>query len=150
MKEIIDRASALKAENFVVYPVNKKDKAELPEVAKSFHEAGFQIMATGSTYDMIIKEGIPAEKIKKFTEGRPNTLDIITNGKVHLIINSPIGKDSINDDSYLRKAAIKGRIPYITTMAAAKATAEGISYLKKYGNSEVKSLQELHAEIHDK
>ena len=74
----------------------------------------------------------------------------IGNGKVDLIINSPIGKDSVNDDSYLRKAAIKGRIPYMTTIAAAKATADGIAQLRAHGNSEVKSLQELHSEIHDK
>lgn len=119
-------------------------------MARSFHEAGFKIIATGSTYEKIIAEGIPAEKIKKLSEGRPNTLDIITNGKIDLIINSPAGKESVNDDSYLRKAAIKGRIPYMTTMAAAKATAEGIKYVQKHGNGEVKSLQELHSEIHDK
>ena len=67
-----------------------------------------------------------------------------------MIVNTPTGKDSVNDDSYLRKAAIKGKIPYMTTMAAAKATAEGIAQIKKHGNSEVKSLQELHSEIHDK
>ncbi len=134
----------------VLISVNKKDKAELPEIAKSFHEAGFKIIATGSTYDKIIAQGIPAEKIKKLSEGRPNTLDIITNGKVDLIVNSPAGKDSVTDDSYLRKAAIKGKIPYMTTMAAARATAEGIKYVQKHGNGKIKSLQELHSEIHDK
>ena len=73
-----------------------------------------------------------------------------TNGKIDLIINSPVGKDSVTDDSYLRKAAIKAKVPYMTTVAAAKATADGIHHLKKHGNSEVKSLQELHSEIHDK
>ena len=67
-----------------------------------------------------------------------------------MIINSPVGKDSVNDDSYLRKAAIKAKVPYMTTIAAAKASAEGIHYAKQHGNSEVKSLQELHSEIHDK
>ncbi len=142
--------SKLPLEGTVLISVNRKDKEELPEVAKLFHEAGFKIVATGGTYDNIVAAGVPAEKIKKLSEGRPNTLDIITNGKVDLIINSPVGQESVNDDSYLRKAAIKGKIPYMTTMAAAKATAEGITYLKKHGGSEVKSLQELHAEIHDK
>ncbi len=142
--------SKLPLEGTVLISVNNKDKAELPEIAKSFHEAGFKIIATGSTYNKIIEQGIPAEKIKKLSEGRPNTLDIITNGKVDLIINSPAGKDSVTDDSYLRKAAIKGKIPYMTTMAAARATAEGIKYVQKYGNGEIKSLQELHSEIHDK
>ena len=142
--------SKLPLEGTVLISVNNKDKAELPEIAKSFHEAGFKIIATGSTYEKIIAQGIPAEKIKKLSEGRPNTLDIITNGKVDLIVNSPAGKDSVTDDSYLRKAAIKGKIPYMTTMAAARATAEGIKYVQKHGNGEIKSLQELHSEIHDK
>ena len=142
--------SKLPLEGTVLISVNRKDKAEVVEVAQMFHDNGFKIVATGNTCDLITAAGIPAEKIKKLSEGRPNTLDIITNGKVDLIINSPIGKDSVNDDSYLRKAAIKGKIPYMTTIAAAKATAEGIAYLKKHGSSGVKSLQELHSEIHDK
>ena len=67
-----------------------------------------------------------------------------------IVINSPVGKDSVHDDSYLRKAAIKAKAAYITTVAAAKVTAEGIHYLKTHNSSEVKSLQELHSEIHEK
>ena len=142
--------SKLPTEGTVLISVNNKDKAEVVEVARAFHEVGFKIVATGNTHTLITESGIPADKIKKLSEGRPNTLDAITNGDYQLIINSPAGKESVNDDSYLRKAAIKGKIPYMTTMAAAKATAEGIRYIKANGNSEVKSLQELHAEIHDK
>ena len=142
--------SKLPLEGTVLISVNHKDKPELPEIAQSFHEAGFKILATGSTCRIICEMGIPAEKIKKLSEGRPNVLDYITNGKIDLIVNSPSEKESVTDDSYLRKAAIKGKIPYMTTMAAAKATAEGIKHIKKYGSSEVKSLQELHSEIHDK
>jgi carbamoyl-phosphate synthase large subunit len=75
---------------------------------------------------------------------------MITNGQIDLIINSPIGKDSVHDDSYLRKAAIKAKIPYITTIAAAQATAEGIQYVKEHGDETIKSLQELHASIREK
>ena len=75
---------------------------------------------------------------------------MITNGEIQLIINSPVGKDSVNDDSYLRKAAIKAKVPYMTTIAAAKATADGIHYVKSHEAGEIKSLQELHSEIHDK
>ena len=75
---------------------------------------------------------------------------MITNGDFDLIINSPIGKFSVHDDSYLRKAAIKAKTPYITTVAAARVTAEGIHYLKTHEGSKVKSLQELHSEIRDK
>ncbi len=142
--------SKLPLEGTVLISVNRKDKAEIVEVAQMLHEDGFHILATGGTCDLLNEAGIPAEKIKKLYEGRPNTLDAITNGKVDLIINSPVGKDSANDDSYLRKAAIKGKIPYMTTIAAAKATAEGIHYIKAHSDSEIKSLQELHAEIHDK
>ena len=142
--------SKLPLEGTVLISVNHKDKPELPEIAQSFHEAGFKILATGSTCRIICEMGIPAEKIKKLSEGRPNVLDYITNGKIDLIVNSPSEKESVTDDSYLRKAAIKGKIPYMTTMAAAKATAEGIKHIKKYGSSEVKSLQELHSEIRNK
>ena len=140
----------LPLEGTVLISVNRKDKEEVVEVAKIFHEDGFKILATGTTYDLISQAGIPAEKVKKLYEGRPNVLDLITNGKVDLIVNSPIGKDSIHDDSYLRKAAIKAKVPYMTTIAAAKATAKGIRYVNKHGAEELKSLQELHSEIHDK
>lgn len=131
----------------VLISVNRKDKAEIVDVAKAFHENGFEIVATGNTYELITEAGVPAEKINKLSEGRPNVLDAITNGDFDLIINSPVGKDSINDDSYLRKAAIKTRTPYMTTVAAARAAVEGISYLKKHESCDIKSIQSLHAEI---
>lgn len=93
---------------------------------------------------------VPSERVNKLVEGRPNILDLITNGDIDLVVNSPVGKDSIHDDSYLRKAAIKAKIPYYTTIAAAKAAADGISYIKNHKSGEVRSLQELHSEIHDK
>ena len=142
--------SGLPLEGTVLISVNKKDKPEVVEVARSFAEDGFNILATGSTYDLIHAAGIPARKVKKLYEGRPNILDMITNGDIQLIINSPSGKDSVHDDSYLRKAAIKAKVPYMTTLAAAKATASGIHYVKEHGNSPLKSLQTLHSEIHDK
>ncbi len=142
--------SKLPLEGTVLISVNRKDKAEIVEVAQMLYEDGFHIVATGGTCDILNEAGIPAEKIKKLFEGRPNVLDAITNGKFDMIINSPVGKDSANDDSYLRKAAIKAKIPYMTTIAAAKATAEGIRFVKANSDSPIKSLQELHAEIHDK
>lgn len=137
----------LPLEGTVLISVSRKDKPEVVEIAKSFAEDGFRIIATGTTYDLIRENGIEAEKVKKMYEGRPNVLDLITNGKIDLIVNSPVGKDSIHDDSYLRKAAIKAKIPYMTTMAAARATAKGIKYIKEHGDGDVKSLQELHGEI---
>ncbi len=134
----------------VLISVNRKDKPEVAEVAKLFDEAGFKIYATGNTHEIITEAGINATLVKKMQEGRPNILDMITNGDFDLIINSPVGKDSVHDDSYLRKAAIKAKIPYVTTIAAAKATAKGILYVQKHGNGEVKSLQEIHQEIKNK
>ena len=75
---------------------------------------------------------------------------MITNGQIDLIINSPSGKESIHDDSYLRKAASKAKLPYMTTMAAAKAAVAGIRYVKKHGRGDVKSLQQLHSEIKER
>lgn len=142
--------SKLPLEGTVLISVNRKDKEEIVEIAKIFGEVGFKIVATGNTCDLLCEAGIEAEKVKKRHEGRPNVYDLITNGKIQLIVNSPVGKDSVNDDSYLRKAAIKAKVPYMTTMAAAKATAKGIRYVKNHGDSEVKSLQEMHGEICDK
>ena len=134
----------------VLISVNRKDKPEVAEVAKLFDEAGFKIYATGNTHEIITEAGIDATLVKKMQEGRPNILDMITNGDFDLIINSPVGKDSVHDDSYLRKAAIKAKIPYVTTIAAAKATAKGILYVQKHGNGEVKSLRGIHKEIKNK
>ncbi len=120
------------------------------EVAKAFAEAGFKIIATENTCNLIREAGIEAERVNKLYEGRPNILDLITNGKIQLVVNSPVGKESMHDDSYLRKAAIKAKIPYMTTIAAARATAKGIKYVKEHGNGEVKSIQELHSEISSK
>ncbi len=142
--------SVLPLEGTVLISVNRKDKPEVVDIARSFAENGFHIIATGTTYELIRSAGIEAERVKKLYEGRPNILDMITNGKIQLIINTPIGKDSIHDDSYLRKAAIKAKIPYMTTMAAAKATASGIHSIKQHGTGSIKSLQDLHAEIQDK
>ena len=142
--------SRLPLEGTVLISVNRKDKAEVVEIARSFADDGFSIVATGNTYEMIREAGIPAERVNKLYEGRPNILDMITNGQLDLIVNSPVGKDSVHDDSYLRKAAIKAKIPYMTTIAAARATAKGIRYVKEHGNGEVKSLQQLHSEIWDK
>ena len=140
-------SALLPLEGTVLISVNDKDKPEAADLAMDFYEAGFSIMATGRTCDLIREAGIPARKVKKLYEGRPNIQDFITNGDIQLIVNSPVGKASIHDDSYLRKAAIKHRVPYITTIAAGKAAAEGIRQIVKKGVSDLHSLQEWHAQI---
>ena len=140
----------LPLEGTVLISVNRKDKEEVVEVAQSFADLGFTILATQGTYELLKEAGLEASRVYKLYEGRPNILDLITNRKISLIINSPIGKDSIHDDSYLRKAAIKAKIPYMTTIAAAKATANGIKNVRHHGLGEVRSLQDYHASIREK
>ncbi len=140
-------SSKLPLSGRVLISVSDKDKVEVVDVAKSFAANGFEIFASKNTCKLLVENGMEATEVKKLKEGRPNMLDIILNGEVDLIVNTPIGSERKEDDSYLRKAAIKKKIPYITTIAAAKATISGIESIKKRGNSEVKSLQELHAEI---
>ncbi len=137
----------LPSEGTVLLSVCDRDKDELLEIAHAFSDLGFRILATGRTYEMIKEEGIACERIYKIYEGRPNITDQVANGEIQLIINTPAGKSSAHDDSYIRKSAIKHRIPYITTMAAAKASAEGIRAFKENAHIGVKSLQAHHANI---
>ncbi len=139
--------SKLPLEGTVLISVSDRDKPEVVEVAEQFKKAGFSIIASKNTCKLLRESGIGAEMIHKLNEGRPDMLDVITNGKIDLIVNTPIGQQEKTDDSYLRKAAIKKKVPYMTTMAAAKATVSGILYLKGHESSEVKSLQSLHGEI---
>ena len=140
-------SATLPAGGTVLISLNSKDKPDAVELAERFTESGFHVVATGRTYDLIQQAGVPVERVKKLYEGRPNILDLITNRKIDLIINSPSGKDSVHDDSYLRKNAIRAHIPYITTVAAARAAAEGIAQVKQQGSDTVRSLQEWHSMI---
>jgi len=130
----------------VLISVNDHDKAELVEVARGFAECGFKILATGGTCDMILDHGIEVEKIFKLGQGRPNILDAIANKQIDIIVNTPDDKKGAYDDSYIRKAAIKGKISYVTTMAAAKATIAGIKAVKTKPAG-VRSLQDFHKNI---
>lgn len=139
--------TSLPSEGTVLLSVCDRDKPELVETTRAFYSLGFKIIATGKSFEMIKEAGIPVERIFKMYEGRPNIADQIANGEIQLIINTPAGKDAVTDDSYIRKAAIKHRVPYITTMAAAKASAEGIRAVKENTHFGVKSLQAHHADI---
>ena len=131
----------------VLISINDGDKPEIIQVAKDFEELGFKIKATGGTYNLLAENGIKAEKIFKLQQGRPNILDAITNGEIDIVINTPDNKKGLEDDSYIRKSAIRKRVFYVTTVAAAKATVEGIKAVKSKGVNSVKSLQEFHSEI---
>ncbi len=141
--------SKLPSEGAVLISVNNRDKAEVVDLAKSFHEDGFKVYATGGTAELLLANGIPCEVTQKVFEGRPNCRDLIVNGDVQLVINTPSGKESIHSDSYIRQSAIKAKIPYVTTIAAGKATAEGIHEVKTRQLG-VRSLQDWHADITDK
>ncbi len=137
----------LPTEGKILFSVNDRDKADLPAVAQRYYDAGFDLVATSGTYETIKAAKIPVEKVNKRFEGRPNLEDMLTNGEIAMVINTPGGKQSAHDGSYIRKTAIKMRVPYITNMAAAKATIEGIVEIKIHGKHEVKSLQEYHKDI---
>ena len=141
--------SKLPTEGSVLISVNDRDKAELNELAKIYQENGFKIYATAGTAKQLREAGIDAEVTQKIFEGRPNLRDLLVNDEIQLMINTPSGKESIHNDSYVRQSAIKAKIPYMTTMAAAKATAEGIHEVRTR-QLDVKSLQDWHAEITDK
>ena len=138
----------LPKEGTVLFSVSRKDKPEVVDIAKTFEKCGFHIVATGTTYELLIANGIKADRINKMQEGRPNIVDAVMNGKIQLIINTPATQEEkVFDDSYVRKTAIRAKVPYMTTMAAARATAEGIEAVLKYGEIGVMSLQEIHKAI---
>jgi len=136
----------LPSEGTVLMTVTDSDKKAALEVAKQFRKLGFKIRATEGTHKFLTDNGVESEHILKMHEGRPNIVDAIKNNEIHLIINTPSGRISKHDDSYIRKAAIKYRVPYITTTAAAAAAAKGIA-ARRNGAAPVRSLQAYHAGI---
>jgi carbamoyl-phosphate synthase large subunit len=130
----------------VLLSVSDPDKNEALAVAREFSLLGFRLLATEGTQQFLSGYGIECDRILKLRSGRPNIVDAIKNGEVQLVVNTPVGKRSSDDDSYIRKTAIRYKVPYVTTMAAARAAARGIAaYARKEGA--VLSLQEYHAGI---
>ncbi len=136
----------LPVEGTVLITIADKDKQGIVEAARKFAEMGFTIKATEGTQAFLEKEGIESERINKMREHRPHIGDAITDGEIQLVINTPRGKTSKADDAYIRQTAIKHKIPYITTVPAAVASARGIEAFKA-GEPELKSIQEYHADI---
>lgn len=140
--------TAIPSEGVVLMSVSDRDKDEAVKVAQEFRAAGFDIVATKGTYELLYREGAEAKPIYKLQEGRPNIIDALSNGEIALVVNTPASStESHEDDSYIRKSAIKNHIPYMTTMAAAYVTALGVKEAREKGASEVRSLQEIHATI---
>ncbi|MRR57305.1 MAG: carbamoyl-phosphate synthase large subunit [Deltaproteobacteria bacterium] len=139
-------SSTLPLGGTVLLTVSEHDRHGALEVARRFTELGFLIKATEGTHACLKEHGIASERILKLHEGRPNIADAIRNREIQLVVNTPAGRQSIHDDSYIRKAAIQYKVPYITTIAAAIAAAKGIA-ASRTGRGEVRSLQEYHAGI---
>ena len=136
----------LPTEGCVLITVADKDHPAVLEAAKKFMELGFELVATGGTHDFLSEHGIRSQRILKLNEGRPNIVDAIKNGKIHLVINTPLGKSGAQDDAYIRQTAIRYGVPYITTTAAATAAATGIAAAKGK-TSPVRAIQDYHARI---
>jgi len=130
----------------VLITIGDRDKDKIVQTARNFREIGFDIMATGGTKAFLEQHGIEARFINKIYEKRPNIVDALVNGEIDLVVNTPAGKLSEYDDSYIRKTAIKCNVPYITTTAAAFAATQGIKE-RRNGAYQVKSLQDYHREI---
>ena len=136
----------LPLEGTVLITIADRDKPSVIEPARLFQELGFKIRATNGTHAFLAEHGIDSKPINKLGYGRPDIVDAIKNEEIKLIVNTPSGKESKDDDSYIRKAAINHKVTSITTTAAATAAARGIAKRRKK-QAVVKSLQDYHAEI---
>ncbi len=134
----------LPLEGTVFVTVNDHDKPTVVPIARRFSELGFTVIATAGTAKYLRQRGVPAETVLKVYEGRPNGIDLIVSGKVHLLVNTPLGKLTQHDDYSMRRAALQHGVPYTTTMSAASAACDAIIALK-HRPGEVRSLQEWHA-----
>ncbi len=144
-----DAAKArLPMDGTVLLTICERDRDDrVAAAARRFVESGFKLMATSGTCEFLKTHGIDAVSVMKLRDGRPHVMDAIKNGEIQLVVNTPAGKLGVSDDSYIRKAAIRHRVPYITTVAAALAAAEGIAAARTGSGAPVKSLQEYHADI---
>ena len=139
----------LPTQGTVFVSVTDHDKPHVAEVARKFVDMGFKLVATAGTADIIEDAGMACDRVYKVKEGRPNVVDLIKGDRIQLIVNTPQGPDPFFDEKAIRRAAVTARIPTITTLAAARAAAEGIAALQR-GEINVRALQQLHADrAHD-
>jgi carbamoyl-phosphate synthase large subunit len=133
-------------EGSILFTIADRDKTAALEPVRLFRDLGFHIMATRGTYEFLKHKGIKANLVQKLGLGRPDLVDAIKNKEVRLLVNTPSGRQSAHDSSEVRKAAIKYKVPYITTTAAAIAAAKGIA-ARREGTPKVRPLQEYHDDI---
>jgi carbamoyl-phosphate synthase large subunit len=143
-KSQLAASNGLPLEGVVLITVTDSDKPTVTPIARRFHEMGFRVVATAGTAAYLRARGIPADRIFKVHEGRPNCLDMIVNRDAQLLINTPLGKHAQVDDYLLRQAAIVNRVSYTTTMSAASAASDAILSLRSRKPT-VRCLQEWHA-----
>jgi carbamoyl-phosphate synthase large subunit len=124
--------------------VNERDKPALVPVARHLRELGFELVATGGTAEFLRNEGLEVGRVRKVHEGRPSVVDLLINREIALVVNTPLGRESHEDDAVIRQTALKYDIPCITTLSGATAAAEGIAALQR-GELGVLSLQEFYA-----
>jgi len=144
-KAQLSAGQSLPLKGTVFFSVNDRDKTQLVDLAKQYVELGFHIVATEGTAGVLERAGLVVERVYKVKEGRPNVVDLIKGERIHLIVNTPHGQDTFFDEKAIRRAAVAQRIPTITTIAAARAAAEGIEALQEH-ETNVYPLQYLHAE----
>jgi carbamoyl-phosphate synthase large subunit len=130
----------------VFFSVNDRDKAVVVDLARQYVELGFNLVATHGTAQTLERAGLAVERIHKVKEGRPNVVDLIKGERIHLIVNTPHGQETFFDEKAIRRAAVTQRIPTITTIAAARAAAEGIAAIQRRRIT-VNALQNLEREI---
>ena len=135
--------SGLPLDGAIFVTVNDSDKPTVLPIVRRFHELGFRILATAGTQAYLRARGVPAESVRKVHEGRPNAIDLLVSGEIQLLINTPLGKFTQQDDYAIRRAALVHRIPYTTTMSAASAACDAIIALRSRTGS-VRSLQAWH------
>jgi carbamoyl-phosphate synthase large subunit len=144
-KSQMGAGSKIPTEGSVFISVKDDDKAHLQDVARKFVDMGFKIIATRGTANLLQSWGIECELIQKVSEGRPNIIDRMIDGTVQLIINSPSSKRPTRDEVSIRAGAIRYSIPLVTTIRAANAYTQAISYMKEHGSQfDVTSLQEYY------
>jgi carbamoyl-phosphate synthase large subunit len=143
-KSQVSAGGSLPLEGTIFVTVNDHDKPTVVPIARRFSELGFRIVATQGTARYLRQRGIPTEPVLKVYEGRPNGIDLIVSGTVHLLVNTPLGKLTQHDDYSMRRAALQHGVPYTTTMSAAAAACDAIIALK-HRAGEVRPLQEWHA-----
>ena len=143
-KAQISADGALPLEGSVFVTVNDHDKANVTPIARRFHALGFKVLATEGTARYLRARGIPTERVLKVYEGRPNAIDLLVSGQIQLLINTPLGKLTQQDDYTIRRAALQHRVPYTTTLSAASAACDAIIALRSRAG-EVRPLQEWHA-----